>query len=231
MSLPPLAIALALTATQPSLDGPGSAPEAGMGHQGSPWTSALLFAGGAFAAFASHEGGHLVANLALGTTPHLESVSFAGVIPFFSITSDITCTGDRCSRPDAGRIVPFGPGRRGLFTILMAGFHAQHIGDELILSLDPALRYQEAPFRKGMLAFNTLTSVGYVLANRAGVEPEKGDLHGAYVEAGAPRHVVNALLLGVACLDLARYAFPDARWLAWVSRASKVGLAGLTFSL
>jgi hypothetical protein len=229
--LTPLSVALALAVAQPSLQPPEPAPEPGVGREGSPWTSSLLFASGALAAFVSHEGGHVAANLALGSPPHLESVSFAGVIPFFSITSDITCNGDRCSRPVDGGTTPFGPGRRGLFTILMAGFHAQHVGDELILSLDPALRYHDAPFRKGMLAFNTLTSVGYVLANWVGVEPEKGDLHGAYVETGAPRHVVNAILIGVAVLDMARYAFPDARWLAWVSRAGKVGLAGLTFSL
>ena len=190
-----------------------------------------LFLGGSLTAFTLHEGGHLTGNLAFGCTPHLESVSFAGVVPFFSITSDVSCHGDRCTYPVQGGTARFDAGRRGLFTILMAGFHMQHVSDELILSFNPALRYEEAPFRKGMLAFNTLTSIGYVTANWAGLEPEKGDLYGAYAMTGAPRHVVNSILLGVAVLDLARYAFPDTRWLAWASRAAKLGLAGVTFTL
>jgi hypothetical protein len=194
---------------------------------GSPWRSAALFAGGSLAAFLLHESGHVAANLAFGNTPHLEPASFAGAVPFFTIASGIHCSGDRCTRPGGS---PFGPGNRGLFTILMAGFHVQHATNELILSFDPGLRHECAPFRKGMLAFNTLTSVGYVVANWSGVEPEQGDLRGAYGEVGAPRHLVNALLLGIAGLDLARYAFPDARWLAWVSRAAKVGLGGVTFT-
>jgi hypothetical protein len=213
---------------------PPAAPPGANGG-GSDWTrkgkDAALFLGGSLAAFGLHESGHLFANLAYGNAPHLEPVSFAGVIPFFSITADVTCRGDRCTYPIAGGSAPFGGGRRGLFTILMAGFHAQHVSDELILSFNPALRYEDAPFRKGMLAFNTLTSIGYVAANWVGLEPEKGDLHGAYAMTGAPRHVVNSLLLGVALLDLARYAFPGVRWLAWPSRAAKLGLAGVTFTL
>ena len=190
-----------------------------------------LFLGGSLTAFTLHESGHAVANLSFGCTPHLESVSFGGVVPFFSITSDVTCRGDRCAYPVQGGTARFDAGRRGLFTILMAGFHMQHVSDELILSFNPALRYEEAPFRKGMLAFNTLTSIGYVAANWVGLEPEKGDLYGAYAMTGAPRHAVNSILLGVAVLDLARYAFPDVRWLAWASRAAKVGFAGVTFAL
>ncbi len=225
----PAAIALVLVAVQPSIGAPTSVPAAK--GESSPWLGGARFLSGSLAAFVSHEGGHLAANLALGSPPHLETVSFAGAIPFFSVTFDITCAGDRCTRPVPGGAAPFGPGRRGLFTILMAGFHVQHISDELILSRDPALRNEQAPFRKGMLAFNTLTSAGYVLANWIGIEPEQGDLHGAYALAGAPRHLVNTILLGVAVLDLARYAFPDARWLVWMSRATKVGLAGVTFAL
>jgi hypothetical protein len=228
--LEPLSSELASASAAPS---PAAPPEVRRGS--SDWKrkgkDAAFFLGGAVTAFSLHEGGHLVANLAYGNTPHLEPVSFAGFIPFFSITSDITCRGDRCTYPVAGGSASFGGGRRGLFTILMAGFHAQHVSDELILSLNPALRYEEAPYRKGMLAFNTLTSIGYVAANWVGLEPEKGDLYGAYAMTGAPRHVVNSILLGVAVLDLARYAFPGVRWLAWASRAAKLGLVGVTFTI
>ncbi len=226
----PLCLALAIAAAQVTPGSPEPIP--GLGEPETPaWRSPSLFLGGALAAFLAHESGHAVANLSFGATPHLESVSFAGAVPFFSVTSDITCSGDRCTRPVDGGTVTFGAGRRGLFTILMAGFHVQHATDEVILTLTPRLRYEEAPLRKGMLAFNTLTSAGYVLANWVGLEPEKGDLHGTYAQTGAPRHLVNGILLGVAALDLARYAFPDVRWLAWASRVGKVGLAGLTFTL
>jgi hypothetical protein len=229
-SAAPLSPELAPSATAPS---PAAPPEARGG--GSDWKrkgkDVALFLGGSLAAFGLHEGGHLVGNLAFGHTPHLEPVSFAGVIPFFSITSDVACHGDRCTYPVQGGTARFDAGRRGLFTILMAGFHMQHVSDELILSFNPALRYEEAPFRKGMLAFNTLTSIGYVAANWVGLEPDKGDLHGAYAMTGAPRHAVNSILLGIAALDLARYAFPDVRGLAWASRAAKLGFAGVTFTL
>ena len=125
------------------------------------WSSVALFLGGAATAFAAHEAGHVAANLALGNVPRLAPVTFAGAVPFFSISPDISCVNGRCFQRDGQ---PFAAGPHGLFAIVSAGFNVQHALDEIILTTDPRLRGDDAPFRKGMLAFGTLTSVGYVLA-------------------------------------------------------------------
>lgn len=202
---------------------PEPAPEPGI-----RWKSAAAFAGGAATAFAAHESCHLFANLAFGNTPHLESVSFLGFVPFFSIASGVSCVGGRCTNRDGQ---PFGAGPRGLFTILSAGLQCQHLEDEVILTHEPSLRFVEAPFRKGMLAFNTLTSMGYVLANWLSVEPPAGDLSSIYRNTAAPRTFMNVMLLGVVALDLARYFYPDVAWLPWASRISKLAVTGVTFTL
>ncbi len=187
-----------------------------------------LFAGGAASAFLVHEGCHAAANFAFGNTPTIERVDFLGVIPFFAVSPNISCSGGTCTKADGTR---FGAGRPGLYTIIMGGIQCQHVEDEIILSTEPALRDRDAPFRKGMLAFNTLTSIAYVAANWAGAEPPAGDLRGTYRDTGAPRHLTNALVLGAAALDIARYLFPENAWLPWASRVVKVGVTGITFTL
>jgi hypothetical protein len=160
--------------------------------------------------------------------PRIEGVWFAHVVPFFAIAPGIACSKGVCTKRDGSA---FRGGPRGVYTISMAGLDAQQLADEILLTTDPALRLHDAPFRKGMLAFGTLTSIAYVAADWIGVEPASGDLTGASRGAGANRHVVNALTLCVAVLDLARYAFTDATWLAWPSRFVKVSLAGLVVTL
>jgi hypothetical protein len=186
------------------------------------------FAAGAASAFAIHESCHLVANLALGNVPRVSPVTYGGVIPFFTIDHGITCPGGRCVTRDGST---FGPGRPGLFLILSAGFQCQHLGDEIILTTTPDLRAQDAPFLKGMLAFNTLAAAAYVVADWGGAEPPQGDLVGLYRDARAPRNAMNGLLLGVALLDVARYVWPDVGWLAWASRTLKVGAGGVVLTL
>ena len=206
-----------------------SAARAGDDGGGRPAiASAGLFAAGAATAFAAHEGCHLATNLALGNVPRLEPVRFGGFLPFFTIDHGISCTGDRCVRRDGST---FGPGRPGLFLILTAGFQCQHVGNEAILSSAPDLRRQDAPFRTGMLAFNTLASVAYVAADWGGFQPDQGDLAGLRRDAGAPRHLFNGLLLGVALLDAARFVWPDVEWLAWTSRSLKLGAGGVVLTL
>jgi hypothetical protein len=221
-------IALAtLLAVLPGVAGaevPASAPR----EPGMDWSSATLFAAGTASAFLMHEGCHAAANFAFGNRPHLEAVNFAGVLPFFAVAPGITCANGTCYDRDGRR---FGGGRQGVFTIVMAGIQCQHLADEIILTSDPALRAHDAPFRKGLLAFNTLTSIAYVAANWASLEPPAGDLRGTYRDTGAPRNLVNALVLGAAVLDLSRYFFPDVTWLPWLSRAAKLGVTGITFTL
>jgi hypothetical protein len=190
------------------------------------WQGAGLFAAGAASAFLLHESGHVLTGALYGSAPHFSEVHFLSVIPFFAVDAGIECYPDGCFR----RGEPFSGGRGGAYLIFSAGFHAQHLEDELILSLDPDLRQQDAPFRKGMLAFNTLTSVGYVLADLAGIEPTAGDIASIARISGRPRLLVDGLLLGIAGLDLARYAAPDLAWLVWVSRGAKLFTAGLVLS-
>ena len=195
---------------------------------GLTWRDVGLFAGGAATAFVAHEAGHLAANLALGNVPHVEQVRFLGAVPFFAVAPDITCSGDLCLRRDGS---PFGPGRKGLLLILLAGFDVQHATDEALLTRDPQLRSRGASFCTGLLAFNTLTSVAYAIGNLAGIEPSAGDLSDAVRDARASRLLTTGLLLGVAFADVARWAFPEAAWLAWVSRAAKVAFLGLPLTV
>jgi hypothetical protein len=88
-----------------------------------------------------------------------------------------------------------------------------------------------APFRKGMLAFNTLMSIGYVLANWAGLEPTDGDIRGIYRDGTAPRFLLSSMILGIAAVDIARYFHPGARWLAWLNRVAKLSVTGIAFGL
>lgn len=202
---------------------PGSAQDTPLS-----WQDVALFAGGAATGFLAHEAGHAALNLAQGNVPHLESVTFAGFLPFFAVSPDIQCGGEACFRRDGRR---FGPGRRGLLLILLAGFDVQHATDEVLLTRDPDLRLLHAPFRTGLLAFNTLTSVAYAVANLADFEPPAGDLRAAIRDTSAPRAVTVGLLLGIAGLDAARWALPDAAWAAWASRAAKVVFLGLPLTI
>lgn len=192
------------------------------------WKEVALFAGGAATAFIAHEAGHASGNLVLGNVPHLERVTFLGAIPFFAVAPDISCYPPGCLRRDGSR---FGAGKRGLLLILMAGFDVQHITDEVVLTSDPTLRLHRAPFRTGLLAFNTLTSAAYALANLSGIEPDAGDLRAAFRDTQAPRALTTGLLIGIAGLDVARWALPDTPWLAWISRAAKVAFLGLPLSI
>jgi hypothetical protein len=192
------------------------------------WQDVGLFAGGAATALVAHEAGHATANFSMGNVPHVEQVSFVGAVPFFAVAPDIYCIGKNCVRRDGS---PFGPGRSGLLLILMAGFDVQHLTDEVLLTRDPQLRLHHAPFTTGMLAFNTLTSVAYAVSNLTGIEPNAGDLSDAFRDAGAPRAWTVGLLFGIAGLDVARWVFPDAEWLAQLSRAAKVAFLGLPLTL
>ena len=192
------------------------------------WKEVALLAGGAATAFVAHEAGHATANLVLGNVPHLERVTFLGVVPFFAVAPDISCYSSGCLRRDGNR---FDAGKRGLLLILMAGFDVQHLTDEVLLTSDPALRLHHAPFRTGLLAFNTLTSAAYAFANLTGIEPDAGDLHAAFRDTQPSRALTTGLLLGIAGLDAARWAWPDTPWLALVSRVAKVAFLGLPLSI
>jgi hypothetical protein len=192
------------------------------------WRGAAWFAGGAVTALAAHESCHLVANLALGNRPGFEPVTFMGFIPYFAIVPSIHCEGGDCTKRNGEH---FWAGRPGLYTIVSAGIQCQQYEDEIILSQRPGLRMDSAPFRKGMLTFNTLLSIGYVIANWTGVEPTDGDIRGIHRDGGAPRFLVSSMIIGIAAVDIARYYYPHARWLTWLNRVAKLSVTGIAFAM
>ena len=186
--------------------------------------SVAVTAAGFLTAFVVHEACHGVANLAMGNVPTLEPVRFLGFLPFFAVSPGITCNQGTCVRRNG---TPFLPGPRGYAVIVSAGLICQEVTNEIILTAQPGLRYEKAPFLKGMLLFNTAASVAYGVANLAGIEPPEGDLRALEGVSPLPRGVFAAAILGTAALDVARYFLPDSQWLPWVSRGTKVVTLGM----
>jgi len=189
--------------------------------------SAGLFAGGAITALLAHESCHLLANGVFGNKPQLQNANYLGFVPFPAISSNIYCDGEQCYHGDGAR---FGGGPKGFYTISTAGLECQQIGDEIILTANPELRFRPAPFEKGMLALNTLLSIGYALSNWTGTEPYVGDLATADRTVRTPRGIVALSVFVPAVLDIVRYFLPGSNWAIWASRTSKFGLIGLTFA-
>jgi hypothetical protein len=162
----------------------------------------LRFGGGAVSAFALHETSHLVLDAAFDADPGLMAVDFHG-IPFFAVTH-------RSGLPD-----------RQEYAISAAGFFSQHVTSEMLLTRRPGLRHESAPFEKGVLAFDVLTSTGYALAAFAQTGPPERDTRGMAVSAGVPEPWIGALLLAPAALDTLRYHRPGTKWAIWASRATK----------
>jgi hypothetical protein len=163
------------------------------------------FLTGAAIGLAAHETGHVIVDLALGEKPGLKKVDFHGV-PFFAITHSS------------------GLPRRKEFTISSAGFWVQHAENEWLLHSRPQLRREQAPFAKGVFAFNVLTSVAYAGAAFGRTGPEERDTRGIAASARVDERLIGALLLAPALLDAWRYFHPDARWAAWGSRGVKIGM-------
>ena len=169
---------------------------------------ARFFAGAALG-LGFHESAHLIADEAFGANPGVRKVS-AGFIPFFAITHE-----------------PVTPTKE--FVISSAGFWAQHIGSEIILSKHPQIREEHAPVLKGLLAFNLVTSVIYSGAAFARHGPAERDTRGIALSADIDEPWVGVTVLAPAVLDAARYYRPNSRVLRWASRAAKVGGTLLIF--
>lgn len=185
-----------------------------------------LGAAGALSGFLLHESGHVFANLLLGNVPDFHGMLVWGFLPFFAIRPRITCDGEHCTKHNGHE---FRPGPNGAFFIVTAGFHVQHITDEVLLTRTPDLRQRDAPFRKGLLAFNVFLSLLYASGDFTGLEDPYGDLAGAAQRSGMHEAWLATVLLAPAALDTYRYFVPTTRWAPWVSRASKASLFGLTF--
>jgi hypothetical protein len=167
-------------------------------------TFGVFLAGGA-AALGAHEGGHLFFDLLFDADPGIGRVEFHG-IPFFAITH-------------RGDLTP----RREL-TVSSAGFWVQHAGSEWLLTRRPRLRHERAPFAKGVLAFNILTSAAYAGAAFGRTGPLERDTRGIAAAAGIQEPWVGAMILAPAVFDTWRYFRPDAKWPVWASRAAKAGM-------
>jgi hypothetical protein len=162
-----------------------------------------FLAGGALA-FVTHEGGHLIVDGIFDAGPRIEGIHF-GPVPFFAIAH----------RPDLS------PRRE--FTVSSAGFWTQEATSEWLLTQHPDLRHERAAFKKGMLAFDVLTSVGYGVVAFAKAGPFERDTRGMADAIGVDERAIGAMVIAPAALDAYRYFQPHARWAVWASRAAKVG--------
>jgi hypothetical protein len=169
---------------------------------GQTFVEVSKFIGGAAVGLGLHESAHVVADVASGVSPGIKKVTF-GPIPFFAITHD-----------------PVTP--RNEFVISSAGFWMQEAVDEYLLTTRPMLRNEHAPFLKGLLAFNILTSVAYAGAAFARTGPAERDTRGMALSARVDEPVIGAVVLAPAILDTMRYFGTDNRWVVWGSRAAKV---------
>jgi hypothetical protein len=164
----------------------------------------VKFITGAAIAFAAHEGGHLVFDVAFDAAPRVKAVHF-GPIPFFAVAH----------RADLS------PRRE--FTVSSAGFWVQEAGTEWLLTRRPALRDEHAPLAKGLLAFNVLTSVGYGAVALAEAGPFERDTRGMAASVGVSERAIGVVVMAPALLDAYRYFHPASTWAKWTSRAVKVG--------
>lgn len=190
-------------------------------------TTVALFVAGGVGAFVAHESGHLLANALLHNRPRFVPMWGFGFLPFFAISPELACSSQGCIKADGTR---FGPGLRGKYLIVTAGFEMQHLTSELLLTQAPQLRRLRAPWRKGWLAFNIGLSVAYALTSVLHIEDSHGDAGGAAYASGYPRPVVAAWLIAPAALDLYRYLNGDSTWAPWMSRGVKAGFFSLAWT-
>ena len=165
----------------------------------------VKFVGGALFGLATHEAGHLLFDVVFDADPGIGRVDFHG-IPFFAVTH-------RSGLP-----------RHQEFVISSAGFWVQHVENEWLLSRRPNLRREHAPFAKGMLTFNVVTSIAYAGAAFAKTGPVERDTRGIADSAHMDERWVGAMVLAPALLDAWRYFHPDAKWAVWASRGVKIGM-------
>lgn len=165
---------------------------------------AAKFAAGAAVGFVLHEAGHLFFDVVFDARPYVKTVHF-GPLPFFAITHAVELSSRR------------------EFIVSSAGFWTQAATSEWILTRRPDVRHEHAPFAKGMLAFNVLTSMGYGIVAFAKAGPVERDTRGMASSIQVNERVIGALIIAPAVLDAYRYFKPGSRWAAWTSRGVKVG--------
>jgi hypothetical protein len=172
-----------------------------------PFADTLKFFAGAGTGLVVHEGGHLVCDAIFGADVRVTGVHL-GPLPFFAVSH----------RP--------GLPPREEVAISSAGLWTQAVTSEWLLTRHPDLRHEHAPFAKGALAFDVLTSLGYGTVAMFKAGPAERDTRGM-TATGVDERVVGALVIAPAVLDAYRYVNPDAAWARWASRAAKVATLAL----
>jgi hypothetical protein len=163
---------------------------------------------GGAAGLGLHEAGHLVANWAFEEKVVVKKVSYKG-IPFFALSH----------APDLS------PRRE--YVVSSAGFWAQYLYSEQILTHHPNLKNEESPFRKGMLTFHVVTSLVYAGAALGRTGPIERDTRGMASSRRIDERWIGVMVLAPALLDVYRYFNSDARWATWASRGVKMGSVAL----
>ena len=163
---------------------------------------------GGAAGLGLHEGGHLIANWAFEEKVTIKKVDYKG-IPFFALSH-------------APNLSP-----RREYVVSSAGFWAQYLFSEQILTHHPHLKNEDSPFRKGMLAFHVVTSLVYSGAAFGKTGPLERDTRGMASSRRIDERWIGAIVLAPALLDMYRYFNPDARWATWTSRGVKMGSVAL----
>ena len=159
---------------------------------------------GGAAGLAIHESGHLVANWAFDQKVVVKKIDYKG-IPFFALSHAPTLS----------------PRRE--YVVSSAGFWAQYLYSEQVLTHHPNLRDEHSPFRKGLLAFHVATSLVYTGAAFGRTGPTERDTRGMASSRRMNERWIGVMVLAPAILDTYRYFNPDARWAAWASRGAKMG--------
>ena len=210
-SVPLVSLLLCLASSSVAAQAVGSGTEQDAASPRAPRAAQTVgFLAGALAGLAMHEAGHVALDVAFDADPRVKRVEFHG-IPFFAIAH----RNDLSPRREQA--------------VSSVGFWIQHASSEWILTRDPDIRSQSAPMRKGILAFNVLTSAGYAGAAFAHTGPPERDTRGIAQSARMDERWVGAMLLVPAAMDAWRYFDPDAKWATWTSRAAKVGMVLLMF--
>lgn len=160
------------------------------------------FFAGAGLALVAHESGHLLFDVVFDASVDVKSVHL-GPFPFFAVSH-------RAGLP-----------ARQEFTISSAGFWSQEGTAEWLLTKRPDIRHEHAPWAKGVLAFDVLTSFGYGTVALFKAGPPERDTRGMSA-IGINEPAIGALVMVPAGLDAYRYFFPDTAWAKWASRAAKV---------
>ena len=163
---------------------------------------------GGAAGLGIHESSHLVADWAFNEKVTIKKVDWNG-IPFFALSH-------------APNLSP-----RREYVVSSAGFWAQYLYSEQMLTHHPKLKDEQSPFLKGMFTFHIVTSFVYAGAAFGKTGPVERDTRGMAMSRRISERWIGVMVLAPAILDVYRYFNPDARWAGWASRSAKMGTVAL----